>query len=75
MIDWPSNMRAGDKEYIAGYLKDYPFLAQSPTSTKPQWVPGDHVSVRLKIGWRVWAFRTKEARDQFVLQFHVEVFE
>jgi hypothetical protein len=68
-------MRAGDKKFMRAHLHYYPFLAQAPTSTKPQWVPGDHVSVRLKIGWRVWGFRTKEARDQFVLQFHAEVFE
>ncbi len=66
---WPIGMRRMDIEYISSRLFDYPHLAQAPISVKPPLVPGDHVSVRLREGWRVWAFATAAERDKFIIQF------
>jgi hypothetical protein len=52
----------------------YPFFAQAPTAIKPPMVNGEHMSVRLKYGWRVWGFETEAARDQFIAQYSARLF-
>lgn len=56
------------------YSKEYPFHAEVPTSIKPDLVGREEycqpfVCVRSRTGWRIWGFKTMEARDRFVLQF------
>lgn len=69
-----AGMRDADAEWFMSRVKRYPFTAQSPTSVKPPIVPGDHVSTRLRTGWRIWGFTTELERDTFVMQFGARVF-
>jgi hypothetical protein len=59
-----------DAVFFHTRVKRYPFWAKSPTSVKPPLVPGDHMSVRLCMGWRLWGFQTLAERDTFVMQFN-----
>jgi hypothetical protein len=63
-----------DAQFLLARVAAYPFLAQSPISVKPDIVPGDHVSTRLRAGWRVWGFRTLQERDVFTVQFGGRLF-
>ena len=61
-------------EHVDFFLKrfpDYPHIAQAPTAMKPQMVTncGQHMSVRLRAGWRLWGFETEAHRDQFIFQY------
>lgn len=47
----------------------YPFHAKAPTAIKPDMVPGDHISVSIRPGWRIWGFKFEAERDTFCLQF------
>lgn len=58
-----------DARFFLDRCERYPHLAKSPTSVKPPIVPGDHLSVRLSAGWRVWGFRDRGRRDRFIVQF------
>ena len=55
-------------------IKKYPFMAQAPSSVKPPIVPGNHMSVRLRYGWRIWGFETEVERDTFIVQFGGRMF-
>jgi hypothetical protein len=67
-------MHAKDREFLRERLDRRPWLAQAPTSVKPHLVAGEHCSVRLRQGWRLWGFPTEEARDQFVVQYNASKF-
>lgn len=56
------------------YSKEYPFHAEAPTSIKPTLVELEEACkpfacVKSRIGWRIWGFKTREARDRFTMQF------
>lgn len=59
--------RTGDIDYFITRLDTYPYLAQAPVLVKPPSVPGMHLSVRLRQGWRLWGFETEIDRDNFIL--------
>lgn len=72
----PITMFPKDVLYVRERLARYPFLAQAPTSCKPQLVKFcRHVSVRLCIGWRLWMFETDAERDQFVTQYGGRIYK
>jgi hypothetical protein len=66
---WPVGMRNRDIFQMKAWLPDYPHLAQAPKSVKPTIVPGNHVSVRMRQGCRMWGFQTEAERDTFIVQF------
>jgi hypothetical protein len=55
-----------DAHYFLERVEKYPWTAKAPTTIRPENVRGDHMSVRLCPGWRVWGWRTSEERHKFV---------
>lgn len=51
----------------------YPFHAEAPISIRPDWVDkalGEEIaSTSIRIGWRVYGFKTAAARDRFCTLF------
>ena len=64
-----AGLHNGNRVYFLQHVSKYPFIAQSPISVRPEWVKGKHLSVRLRVGWRVWGFETERERDTFIAQF------
>lgn len=63
---FPASMRAEDVAWFLERVSRCPHLAQAPVSVKPEHVAGDHVSARVRTGWRVWGFATERERDTFL---------
>lgn len=61
-------------EFFMSRIDRYPFTAQAPIAIKPPIVPGEHMSVRLRSGWRIWGFETEKERDTFIVQFNAQSF-
>ena len=58
--------RPDDVKFFVDRFDRYPHLAQAPVTVKPPSVAGQHMSVRLVKGWRLWGFETEDDRNHFI---------
>lgn len=58
--------RPDDVAFFVARFDRYPHLAQAPVTVKPPSVAGQHMSVRLVKGWRLWGFETEADRNHFI---------
>lgn len=55
-----------NKELLMSYLKTHPYMADALVKVSPEKEPGDHCSVVLYKGYRIWCFATEADRAAFL---------